>query len=179
MTSIYLDLITTLLFFLFIGYFVKKGIPKTQAPSYLQIQKLNQLVYQNYWLFVLPFFYSITLISDLENYLSVKSFANQIVSFFLLIFFQILIFLRVQPLPFWIFVVRLKDYLPQFYLKFFKVNPDNDDNESENNLKNRKRSMTFGVNELGFLLNSFALPLLFMLTNSYFITKILFLIFNL
>lgn len=179
MTSIYLDLIATTLFFLFIGYLIRNGIPKTHMLSHLSIQKLNQLVYRNYWLLVLPFFYSITLISDLENYLKIKPFAIQIVSFFLLILFQILIFLRIQPLPFWIYLVRLKDYLSQFYLKFFTVHLDSEDNKAENNLKDIKRNISFGINEISFLVNSFAMPALFILTNSYFLTKLSFLIFNL
>jgi hypothetical protein len=179
MTLIYLDLFTTLLFFLFIGYMVRKGIVKNQAAVRPQMQQLNQLLYRNAWLFVLPYFYTITLISDLENFLAIRSFANQILYFFLLVFLQILIFLKIQSLPIWVYVLRLKEYLPQFYRKFFKVNTDKAGIELENNLTDDKRPIRFGIKELGFLLNSFALPLLFLLTNSYFFTKIIFLIFNL
>ncbi|MEY4541001.1 MAG: hypothetical protein RLZZ306_2758 [Bacteroidota bacterium] len=176
MTAIYLDLITTILYFMFTGYFLWKGIPVTKVASHFQIQKLNQLVYRNYWLFVLPFFYSITLISNLENYLSVKSFANQIVYFFLILLIQILIFLKIQPLPILVYVLRLKDYSQQFHRKFFKVNTDKEGNELENNLKDRTVNTPFGINQVSFLLNSFAMPLLLILTNSYFSTKIIYLI---
>jgi hypothetical protein len=89
---------------------------------------------------------------------------------------QILIFLKIQPLPILVYVLRLKGYSQQFHRKFFKVNTDKEGNELENNLKDRTVNTPFGINQVSFLLNSFAMPLLLILTNSYFSTKIIYLI---
>ena len=176
MTILYFDLITTLLFFLFIFYFVRKGI-NLQQISALYHQKIDQLIHQNYWLYVLPYFYSITFLSDFETYLHLKTQPIQLVYFFLLLIIQFLLFLKIQPLGVWNYGLLLRENLQKGHSKFMK-SPDKDatDLQMEAFLQ-RKGETDFGLCELTFLLNSFVFPAIFILTNSFYFTKIISFIF--
>ena len=176
MTILYFDLITTLLFFLFIFYFVRKGI-KLQRISALYHQKIDPLIHQNYWLFVLPYFYSITFLSDFETYLHLKTQPIQLVYFFLLLIIQVILFLKIQSFGVWNYSLLLKENLQKGHWKFIK-NPAKDatDLQMEEFLQ-RKCETHFGLSELTFLLNSFVFPAIFILTNSFYFTKIISFIF--
>lgn len=179
MTLIYLDLITTILFFLFIGYLERFGILKRYSLPSVQIQKINQLFYRNVWLYVLPYFYGITLISDLETFFTIKAFANQIFYFFLILLIQLMLFLWLQPLSVWVYILSLKENLQKFHVKFFKRNlgADNVVDDTVIDSSRVKGNVHIGLNELRFLLNAFCFPFLFILTNAYFFTKLIFFIF--
>jgi hypothetical protein len=181
MTLIYLDLITTFLFFLFVGYLERFGILKRYSMPSVQIQKINQLFYRNVWLYVLPYFYGITLISDLESFFTIKAFANQIFYFFLILFVQLMLFLWLQPLSVWVYILSLKENLQKFHVKFFKLNRSLNGfvDDSSVDSSRVKDTIHIGLNELRFLLNAVCFPLLFILTNAYILTKLIFFIFNL
>jgi hypothetical protein len=179
MTLIYIDLSTTLFFFLFVGYLERFGVLKRHSMPSVQIQKINELFYRNVWLYVLPYFYGITLISDLENFFTIKAFANQIFYFFLILLIQLLIFLRLQPLSVWVYVLCLKENLQKFQLKFFKRNrsPNRFMDDSAIDFPRIEGNVKFGLNELRFLLNAVFFPFFFILTNAYILTKLIFFIF--
>ena len=176
MTILYFDLITTFLFFLFIFYFVRKGI-NLQRISALYHQKIDSLIHQNYWLYVLPYFYSITFLSDFETYLHLKTQPIQLVYFFTLLIVQVVLFLKIQSLGVWNYGLLLKENLQKGHSKFMK-NPEKDatDLQMEAFLQ-RKGETDFGLSELTFLLNSFGFPAIFILTNSFYFTKIISFIF--
>ena len=176
MTILYFDLITTFLFFIFIFYFVRKGI-NLQGITALYHQKIDQLIHQNHWLYVLPYFYSITFLSDFETYLHLKTQPIQLVYFFLLLIIQFLLFLKIQPLGVWNYGLLLRENLQKGHSKFMK-SPDKDatDLQMEAFLQ-RKGETDFGLSELTFLLNSFVFPAIFILTNAFYLTKIISFIF--
>ena len=179
MTLIYLDLITTLFFFLFVGYLERFGILRRNSVPSVQIQKINKLFYRNVWLYVLPYFYGITLINDLENFFTIKAFANQVFYFFLILLIQLLIFLRLQPLSVWVYVLSLKENWQKFQLKFFKRNLHAHKivDDSAIDFLRIEGNVKFGLNELRFLLNAVFFPFFFILTNAYILTKLIFFIF--
>ena len=176
MTILYFDLITTGLFFSFIFYFVKRGI-NLQQISALYHQKIDPLIHQNYWWFVLPYFYSITFLSDFETYLHLKTQPIQLVYFLLLLIIQVILFLKIQPLGVWNYGLLLRENLQKGHSKFMK-NPDKDatDLQREEFLQ-RKGETHFELSELTFLLNCFVFPAIFILTNSFYFTKIISFIF--
>ena len=174
MTIIYLDLFTNLMFLLLIGYFVKNGLPNVQVDSSLYLQKFNRLIRRNYWLYALPYFYAIGLMNDFESLFSLKSYAVQILYFLLFMGIHLLVLLRIQRRSIIEYGLLLKISLEKFRLKFFKRNQQKDINETK--FRKEEINVKMSFIELDFLINSFGLPLLFILTNSYFITKILFFI---
>lgn len=174
MTIIYLDLFTNLLFLLLMGYLVKNGLPNIQVDSLPYLLKFNQLIQRNYWLYTLPYFYAISLVNDFESLFSLKSYANQILYFLLFIAVHLLILLRIQNRSIFKYFLLLKNSLGKFRLKFFNVNQRKEMNGKELIMENQPIKITFI--EIDFLMNSFGFPLLFALTNSYFFTKILFLL---
>jgi hypothetical protein len=178
MTLIYLDFITTLFFFLFVGYLERFGILRRNSEPSVQIQKINELFYRNVWLYVLPYFYGITLISDLENFFTIKAFANQIFYFFLILLIQLLIFLRLQPLSVWVYVLSLKENLQKFHFKFFKrnIHANKVVDDSAIDFPRIEANVKVGLNELRFLLNAVCFPFLFIITNAFVFTKLIFLI---
>jgi hypothetical protein len=171
MTNLYLDLFTNLIFLLLVGYLVKYGLPKVQVDSSPYLLKFNQLIQRNYWLYALPYFYAISLVNDIESLFGLKSYAIQILYFLLFIVIHLMIMLKIQKLTIFNYVLLLKSSSGKFRLKFLKVNQEKELNEGEFPIKKIDFKMSFI--ETDFLINSFALPLLFALTNSYFITKIL------
>lgn len=174
MTIIYLDLFTNLIFLLLVGYLVKNGLPNIHVDSSPYLLKFNRLIQRNYWLYVLPYFYAISLVNDFESLFSLKSYANQILYFLLFIAIHLFILLRIQKRTIFNYALLLKNSWGKFRLKFFKITQEKALNEGEFPIKKIDLKITFL--ELDFLMNSFGLPLLFALTNSYFITKILFLL---
>lgn len=172
MTIIYFDLISTFLFFSLIFYVERAGIVSQHSPN-PTLQQLNSLVYRNAWLFVLPYFYSITFLTDLETYFLVKSKAIQIIYFFLLIIFQVIIFLRIQPQSVLSYGWSVKEKMQKIHQRFAKKSVNDATNEQDENLLVQKRAIVINIQEVDFLLNSFTFPLLFMLTNSFYLTKII------
>jgi hypothetical protein len=172
MTNLYLDLFTNLIFLLLVGYLVKNGLPQVHAESSPYLLKFNQLIQRNYWLFALPYFYAISLMNDFESLFGLKSYAIQIVYFLLFTGIHLLILLRIQNRSVIDYFLLLKSSMGKFRLKFFNVNQEKELNEEGLLLKNQALKITFL--ELDFLMNSFGLPLLFALTNAYFMTKIIF-----
>jgi hypothetical protein len=174
MTIIYLDLFTNLIFLLLVGYLVKNGLPNIQVDSSPYLLKFNHLIQRNYWLYALPYFYAISLVNDFESLFSLKSYANQILYFLLFIIIHLLILLRIQRRSVFEYGLLLKISLGKFRLKFFKINQQKEMNEKE--FRKEEINVKMSFIELDFLMNSFGLPLLFALTNSYIITKIIFLL---
>jgi hypothetical protein len=174
MTNLYLDLFTNLIFLLLVGYLVKYGLPQIHGDSSPYLLKFNQLIQRNYWLFALPYFYAISLMNDFESLFGLKSYAIQIVYFLLFTGIHLLILLRIQNRSVIDYFLLLKSSMGKFRLKFFKVNQKKEMNGEGLLIKNQAIKITFL--EFDFLMNSFGLPLLFALTNAYFITKILFLV---
>lgn len=179
MIIIYFDLFTTCFFFLLICYVVSSGINKKQETANHFIHKLNLLVYQNHWLYVLPYFYAITLLTDLENFFVIKTQAVQIIYFFSLIAIQILIFLKNQPLSILSYGITIKKSLQKFHLKFVKLTPKNANQEQIELFLKNKEAAVIHFMDIFFVLNSFILPLIFVITNSFFITKSIFFLLNL
>ena len=176
MTILYFDLITTFLFFIFIFYFVRKGI-NLQGITALYHQKIDPLIHQNYWLFVLPYFYSITFLSDFETYLHLKTQPIQLIYFFTLLIVQVIIFLKIQPIGVWNYSLLLRENLQKGHSKFMK-NPVKDATDLQREaFFQRKGETHFGLSELTFLLNCFVFPAIFILTNSFYFTKIISFIF--
>lgn len=178
MITIYLDLFTSVLFFVFIGYFERRGLPKSQTNTSIHFQKINQFIYHNRLLYVLPYFYSITLISDFENLLGLKTYAIQIVYFLLFMVIQLFTFLWLQSYSVVIYFILLKNVWLKFRLKFFKSSQHSVANDENDAKQNVQENTQISFDEFDLLLNSFALPSFLILTNSYFFTKIIFFIFN-
>jgi hypothetical protein len=174
MTNLYLDFFTNLIFLLLVGYLVKYGLPQIHGDSSPYLLKFNQLIQRNYWLFALPYFYAISLMNDLESLFSLKSYAIQLVYFLVFIIIHGLILLRTQNRSVIDYFLLLKSSMGKFRLKFFNANQPKEMNREGLPMVNQALKITFL--ELDFLMNSFGLPLLFALTNAYFITKILFLV---
>ena len=176
MTILYFDLITTGLFFIFIFYFVRKGI-NLQQISALYHQKIDSLIHQNYWWFVLPYFYSITFLSDFETYLHLKTQPIQLVYFYLLLIIQFLLFLKIQPLGVWNYGLLLRENLQKGHSKFMKSPAKDATNFQKEEFLQKKDETHFGLGELTFSLNYFVFPAIFILTNSFYFTKIISFIF--
>lgn len=172
MTIIYLDLFTNLIFLSVIGYFVKGGLPNLRLNSPPYLQKFNRLVHRNYWLYALPYFYAISLINDFETLFGIKSYAVQILYFLLFMGIHLLILLQIQRRSIVEYGFLLKNSLGKFRRKFFKADQEKRMNVAA--LPFEEENIKIAFIELDFLMNSFGLPLLFVLTNSYFLTKILF-----
>jgi hypothetical protein len=172
MTIIYVDVITTLLFFIFIFYIERKGVVH-KNPNNLNFQQLNVLVWNNPWLYVLPYFYSITFLTDLETFLSLKSNAIQLIYFFVLMIIQAIIFLRMQTQSVFSYSWMVKEKIQKMYYRYStKRFKDVTDEDYEKTLA-QKRATKISIHEVSFLLNSFIFPLVFILTNSFYLTKII------
>ncbi len=117
MHLIYLDLLTTVLFFGFIGYLERFGMIGKNKVSPILIQKVNQLIYHNLWLYVLPYFYSITLMSDLENFFGLTYYANQIWYFLLILLVQMVVFMKIQPVGTLVYFLKLRDIWQKIFSK--------------------------------------------------------------
>lgn len=172
MTIIYFDILTTLLFFSFVFYVERKGIMagRSNNPNF---QKLNTLFFRNQWLYVLPYFYSITFLTDLETFLSLKSKAIQLVYFFVLMIIQVLIFLKIQPQSVFSYGWAVKENLQKIQNRFSKKPPKDGTDEDFEAILVQRRSVSINLQEVLFLLNSFILPILFIVTNSFYFTKII------
>jgi hypothetical protein len=178
MTILYFDLFTSALFFLMTLHTIKRGIIYKRSVTEVSVHKINLLIQHNYWWLVLPYFYSINLISDLESLFNVKSFAFQIVIFLSLLLGQVLFFLKKQPLAIWKYFTFLRQNLQKIHVKFFQTLPKIYSDEQKNELLTSKKNTSLNSLEITFILNSFAFPILLFIANSYFFTKFFFLLFS-
>jgi hypothetical protein len=178
MTILYFDLFTSMLFFSITFYVVKRGIGNKISISAVSVHKINQLIHLNYWWFVLPYFYTINIVSDLESLFNVKSYSLQILIFLGLLLSQITFFLKKQPLLLWEYITVLRKNLQKVHVKFFTTLPKIHSDEQKEDLLNRKKNTSIKSSEITFLLNSFTFPVLFFTANSYFFTKFIFLLLS-
>ncbi|MEA5402785.1 hypothetical protein VB776_07660 [Arcicella sp. DC2W] len=173
MTIFYIDLSTTLCFLAFIAFLERRGIIKDEMkfPSPLA-QKLNLLIYNNNRLYVLPYFYAITLLNDLETIYGIKPLFGQILYFVIAFILQGLIGLSRHKMILVAFYKQLRFVLLKLHLKYFKIPSKNASDEQKEKLLQEKASTHFTFLEIYFLLNSCTLPVLFIISNSYFFAKL-------
>jgi len=168
-----IDLITTLCFLAFIAFLERMGIirhGKTASSPF--VQKINQLIHKNTGLYILPYFYAITLLNDIETVYGIKPFFGQILYFLIAFFLQGLIWLSRHKMTFVGFYKQLKFVLLKLHLKYFKIPSKNASDEQKEKLLQEKASTHFTFLEICFLLNSCTLPVLFIISNSYFFAKL-------
>lgn len=173
MLVFYIDLMTTLCFLAFIAFLERRGIirhGKTASSPF--VQKINQLIHKNTGLYVLPYFYAITLLNDIETLYGIKPFFGQILYFLIAFFLQGLIWLNRHKMTFVGFYKQLRFVLLKLHLKYFKIPSKNASDEQKEEFLQKKASTHFTFLEICFLLNSCTLPVLFIISNSYFFAKL-------
>ncbi len=173
MLVFYIDIITTLCFLAFIAFLERRGIIRDgKTESSPLTQKLNQLIHKNAWLYVLPYFYAITLLNDLETVYGIKPFFGQILYFLIAFIVQGLIWLRIQKVSTATFFKQLRFVMQKLHLKYFSIPTKNATDEQKEELIQEKASAHFTFLEIRFLLNSCTLPTIFIISNSYFFAKL-------
>ncbi|MEA5402967.1 hypothetical protein VB776_08580 [Arcicella sp. DC2W] len=173
MLEFYIDLITTLCFLAFITFLERRGIVTNEMKYSSQlVLKFNLLIYRNNRLYVLPYFYAITLLNDLETVYVMKPHFGQILYFTIAFILQGMLWLRMQKGTVTTFYKELKFILRKLHLKYFNIPTKNATDEQKEKLLQEKASTHFTFQEIRFLLNSCALPVLFIISNAYFLAKL-------
>lgn len=169
----YIDLFTALCFLAFIAFLERRGIIgdglKYSAPL---IQQFNLLIYRNKRLYVFAYFYAITLLNDLETVYRLKPSPEHFVYFLVALLLQVLIALRLQKRSLATFYRELKVVLEKLQLKYFSTPTKSATDAAKEKLLQAKASTHFTFQEIRFLLNSCTLPVLFILSNAYFLAKL-------
>ncbi|MEA5259566.1 hypothetical protein VB264_17340 [Arcicella aquatica] len=173
MLVFYIDFITSLCFLAFIAFLERRGIVSNEMKYSSQFaQKFNLLIYRNARLYVLPYFYAITLLNNLETVYGIKPFVGQILYFLIAFILQGLIWLRIQKVTTVTFYKQLRFVMQKLHLKYFSIPTKNATDEQKEKLLQEKSSTHFTFQEIHFLLNSCTLPVLFIISNSYFFAKL-------
>ncbi|MEA5461640.1 hypothetical protein VB796_21410 [Arcicella sp. LKC2W] len=170
-----IESLTVSIFFLAVFLVERKGVLSGIPTNHLQ-GRMNQYLYHNKWLYVLPYFYGIGIVGGWELETGRIVPTSQIVGFVLFILFQVCGLIYKQSQSPFEYVINLKIIFSKIHWQFFKTPPVNAEEEQKEAFITKKKAIRISFHEAVFFLNAFVLPLLFIIANAYFLTKIISLI---
>lgn len=167
-----IEFLTVSIFFFAVFLIERKGVLSGTPKNHLQ-ERMNQYLYHNKWLYVLPYFYGIGIVGGWELQTGRVVPTNQILGFVLFIIIQVWGLIYKQSLSPFEYVTNLKTIFSKIHWQFFKTPPINAEEDQKEAFNTKKKGNRISFQEAIFFLNAFVLPFLFIIANAYFLTKII------